>query len=48
LNKGTRYHTEATCWFKTKEDDKIKKNFVKHVNNSVIKAELNETDQKNE
>lgn len=48
LNKGTRYHSETTCWFRTKEDEKVKKNFVKHVNNSVIEAELNETDQKNE
>lgn len=48
LNKGTRYHPEETCWFKTKEDDKNKKSFIKHVNNSVIEAELLETDQKNE
>lgn len=48
LNKGNRYHAEATCWFKTKEDDKVKKNYIKHVNNSVIEAELNETDQKND
>jgi len=48
LNKGTRYHSEATCWFRAKEDDKKKKNFIRHVNNSVIEAEINETDQKNE
>ncbi|KMQ82740.1 hypothetical protein RF55_22015 [Lasius niger] len=48
LNKGIRYHPEATCWFKAKEEDKEKKNFIKHVNNSVIEAELNETGQKNE
>lgn len=48
LKKGIRYHPEATCWFKAKEEDKEKKNFIKHVNNSVIEAELNETDQKNE
>lgn len=47
LNKGTRYHPEVTCWFRTKEDDKLKKNFIKHVNNSVIEAELNENDKKN-
>lgn len=47
LNKGSRYHPEATCWFRTKDDDKIKKNYIRHVNNSVIEAELNETDQKN-
>lgn len=48
LSKGTRYHPEAICWFRTKDDDKAKKNFIKHVNNSMIEAELNETDQKNE
>ncbi|XP_049868057.1 uncharacterized protein LOC126373991 [Pectinophora gossypiella] len=48
LNKGTRYHPEAICWFKTRENEKMKKNFIKHVNNSVIEAELNETEQKNE
>lgn len=48
LNKGIRYHAESICWFKSTEDDKIKKNFIKHVNNAVIEAELNETNQKNE
>lgn len=48
LNKGSRYHPESTCWFRAKEDEKLKKNFIKHVNNSVIEAELNETNQKNE
>lgn len=46
LNKGTRYHPEATCWFKTKEDER--KNNIKHVNNTEIEAVLNESDQKNE
>lgn len=65
LNKGTRFHPEATCWFKensnqntrnypeatywfkTKDDKEVKKQFIKHVNNSVIEAELNETEPKN-
>lgn len=47
LNKGSRYHPEDSCWFRTKENDKEKKNFIKHVNNAVIEAELNETNQKN-
>lgn len=47
LNKGIRYHPESTCWFKTKEDEKFKRNAIKHVNNSVIETELNENDQKN-
>lgn len=48
LQKGTRYHPEATCWFKTKEGDVTRKYPIRHVNNSVIETELNETDQKNE
>ncbi|XP_064292390.1 uncharacterized protein LOC135309834 [Plodia interpunctella] len=47
LNKGSRYHSENLCWFKEKEEEKIKKNSIRHVNNSVIEAELNEADQKN-
>lgn len=46
LNKGLRYHPEATCWFKPKEDDK-KRIPIRHVNNTLIEAELNETDKKN-
>lgn len=46
LNKGSRYHPEATCWFRTMNDN-TKKNLFKHVNNTVIEAELNETNQKN-
>ncbi|KAF0767293.1 Uncharacterized protein FWK35_00005404 [Aphis craccivora] len=47
LNKGTRYHPESVCWFNTRENDREKKNYIKHVNNSVVEAELNDTDQKN-
>lgn len=47
LNKGIRYHSESACWFKTKEEDKIKGKNIKHVNNSVIEAELNDTYPKN-
>lgn len=25
LNKGNRYHSGSSCWFRTKEDDKWKK-----------------------
>lgn len=46
LKKGTRYHPESTCWFRTKEEEK--KNYIKQVNNSTIEAELNENCQKNE
>lgn len=47
LNKGTRYHPDSACWFKGKEDEKEKGNNIKHVNNSVIETELNDTYQKN-
>lgn len=47
LNKGVRYHPESACWFKLKEDDGLDRKFIRHVNNSVIEAELNETEQKN-
>lgn len=46
LNKGKRFHAETACWF-NKKDDKGTKN-IRHVNNSVIESELNESDQKNE
>lgn len=48
LNKGIRYHSEATCWFKTKQDNKNKENHIRHVNNAIIEAELNYKDKKNE
>lgn len=47
LNKGTRYHHEDVCWFKVKDVDRFNRNSIRHVNNSVIEAELNETEQKN-
>lgn len=47
LNKGIRYHAEETCWFKKGQDDRRKGN-IRHVNNSVIETELNDTYQKNE
>lgn len=47
LKKGIRYHPESACWFKTREDDKTKEKNIKHINNSVIEAELHETEQKN-
>ncbi|CAK1549410.1 unnamed protein product [Leptosia nina] len=46
-NKGIRYHSEAVCWFKSKEDEKTKRYNIKHVNNSVIEAKLNESEEKN-
>ena len=45
--KNNRYHLESTCWFKTKEFEDGKKNFIKSVNNSEIEAELSDIDEKN-
>lgn len=39
--KGSRFHPETECWFKGRE------NKVKHVNNSVLEVELDNTDPKN-
>lgn len=36
--KGTRFHPEAECWFKNREDK------IKNVNNSVLEIELNSKD----
>lgn len=47
LNKKNRYHPESICWFKANENDRGKKYQIKNVNNSVIEAELNNSDQKN-
>lgn len=46
LNKGTRYHPEDRCWFKSK--DGSQGNLIKHVNNSEIEAELVGINPKNE
>lgn len=46
LSKGSRYHPEDKCWFKTKEEEKNTNKF-KHVNNAYIETELNQTTQKN-
>lgn len=45
--KGKRYHPEATCWFREKNDKNQKAETIKSVNNSELEIELNETNQKN-
>lgn len=47
LNKGNRYHSEDSCWFKTNEGIKEKQNVINFVNNSEVETELNNMDQKN-
>ena len=46
MNKGSRYHPEEACWFKTKDTENEKANHVRNVNsNSVLEVDLN-TDKK--
>lgn len=45
--KGTRYHSEATCWFKNKDNDRFRKEQIRSVNNSELELSLNEIDPKN-
>lgn len=46
-NKGTRYHPESQCWFKTKNNDRTKNDQIRSVNNSELETELNEINPKN-
>lgn len=48
LGKTNRYHPEEKCWYKQKKHDQGQNISIKHVNNSKIEAELNNTDQKND
>jgi hypothetical protein len=43
LNKGVRFHSESSCWFKTKEKNKQ----IKLVNNSELECELQDENKKN-
>lgn len=47
LNKGVRYHSEASCWFKTGVNRGENKNQIRLVNNSELECELLNEDQKN-
>lgn len=42
--KGTRYHSEAECWFKEQEN---KRNKPQHVNNLTLEVDLSNDDPKN-
>ncbi|CAG4981813.1 unnamed protein product [Colias eurytheme] len=46
-NKGIRYHPESQCWFKIKNNDRPKKDYIRSVNNSELETELNEINPKN-
>jgi len=48
LGKTNRYHPEEKCWYKQKKHNQERSSLIKHVNNSEIEAELNNTDQKND
>lgn len=47
LNKGVRYHSEDSCWFKPKMDNEKNKNQIRVINNSELECELQSEDQKN-
>lgn len=49
LNKGVRYHSEDSCWFKKKinNEKEIDKKHIKLINNSELECELQCEDQKN-
>lgn len=47
LKKGVRYHSEDSCWFKTKVNIENDKKQIKLINNSELECELQCEDQKN-
>jgi len=47
LKKGIRFHPEAACWFRTKQNENEEKNRIKVINNSELECELETEDQKN-
>lgn len=47
LNKGIRYHSEDSCWFKQKTNIEKDKKQIKLINNSELECELQCEDQKN-
>ncbi|XP_072384038.1 uncharacterized protein [Diabrotica undecimpunctata] len=47
LKKGTRYHLESTCWFKSKDNQTNKDDQIKLINNSELECELQNSDSKN-
>lgn len=47
LKKGVRYHSEDSCWFKTKDNKENEKKQIKLVNNSELECELQCEDSKN-
>ncbi|KMQ85130.1 hypothetical protein RF55_16499 [Lasius niger] len=44
LNKGPRYHSESSCWFRTKDKEGRE---IKCTNNNELETELNQECQKN-
>lgn len=49
LQKGVRYHSEDSCWFKTKMNIGKEKTYkqIKHINNSELECDLQCEDSKN-
>lgn len=47
LNKGVRYHSEDSCWFKTKINTEKDEKHIKLINNSELECELQSENPKN-
>lgn len=47
LKKGIRYHPEASCWFKNKENEIKRGNLSRSTNSSKLEVEISDKDQKN-
>lgn len=46
--KGTRFHPESICWYKNRDNYRLKKEpIIRNVNNSELEMSLNEIDPKN-
>lgn len=47
LKKGTRFHPESACWFKSKNNQPNKDNQIRLINNSELECELQNENPKN-
>lgn len=47
LKKGVFFHSEDSCWFKTKENKENEKKQIKHIDNFELECELQCKDPKN-
>lgn len=47
-NKGERYHPEALCWFKPKDNEEKKTEKIEFINNSELENVLIKENSKNQ